>query len=116
MITQEQIAIVCHQVNKSICECFGDLSQPDWENAPEWQKESAIKGVGFCVTNPDSPASANHDSWMAEKVRSGWKYGSIKNAETKEHPCMVSYDELPREQKVKDYAFKAVVFAMTTKI
>jgi len=36
----EDIARMCHQINKSYCEAIGDYSQVDWENAPEWQKQS----------------------------------------------------------------------------
>jgi RyR domain len=108
-MTLEQIARVCHNVNKAACEAFGDYSQSLWEDAPDWQKESAIKGVEFTLANPDAPPSASHDSWLAEKVENGWKYGPVKNVERKEHPCFVPYNELPPNQKLKDYLFQAVV-------
>lgn len=113
MLDQMAIARVCHEANKAICEAFGDHSQPSWGEAPEWQRSSAIKGVGFCLTSPEAPPSANHESWMAEKEATGWKYGPVKNPETKEHPCMVPYDQLPGEQKVKDYVFKSIVRSLT---
>lgn len=106
------IAKVCHQANKAICEAFGDHSQPDWDNAPRWQRDSAIAGVKFNVENPNAPASASHNSWLDEKRRTGWRYGALKNADTKEHPCFVPYDQLPPEQQAKDHVFKAIVAAM----
>lgn len=105
------IAIVCHESNRAYCEILGDYTQTRWEFAPLWQRESAIKGVEFCLANPDAPASANHDSWLEEKRKDGWKYGAIKNAKAKEHPCFVKYEELPQSQKAKDYLFKAIVSA-----
>ncbi len=39
-----QIARVCHEVNKAYCEALGDNSQPTWEDAPEWQRSSARMG------------------------------------------------------------------------
>ena len=39
----ENIAKVAHETNRSFCQTLGDWSQPTWENAPDWQKESAIK-------------------------------------------------------------------------
>lgn len=107
------IAKVCHEANKACCEAFGDTSQPHWADAPNWQKDSAIKGVQFCFENPAAPPSANHESWLEEKRQTGWKYGEVKDAEAKTHPCFVPYDQLPPEQKVKDYVFKAIVRAMT---
>ncbi len=106
------IAKVCHEANKAYCETIGDNTQPSWKDAPEWQVESAIKGVEFNLANPDAPASASHDSWLEVKKADGWKYGAVKNPEAKEHPCYVRYEELPEEQKKKDALFKAVVAAL----
>ena len=108
MISRE-IARVAHEVNRAYCEALGDTSQVPWEDAPEWQARSAVNGVEFNLDNPDAPASASHDSWLAEKMADGWKYGEIKNAEKKEHPCYVPYDELSEIQQAKDHLFKAIV-------
>jgi hypothetical protein len=48
-------------------------------------------------------------SWLAEKTKTGWKYGPEKDPEKKEHPCFVPYDQLPAEQKMKDHIFLAIV-------
>lgn len=110
---QEQIiAKVCHQANKAHCENSGDKSQVDWEDAPDWQKESAMKGVRFAMQNPEAPASSQHDAWSADKLADGWKYGPTKNPETKEHPCLVPFTDLPPFQQAKDKLFKAVVAAL----
>lgn len=111
-ISIEQIAKICHQANKAYCEALGDTSQVDWEQAPEWQRQSAINGVKFNLDNLDAPPSASHDNWLAEKLADGWKYGEVKDVEKKEHPCCVSYNELPETQKVKDMLFKSIVLAM----
>jgi hypothetical protein len=108
----EQIARVCHEVNRAYCISQGDLSQPKWEDAPEWQRTSAVKGVEFTRAHPEAKSSDSHDSWLAEKRADGWKYGPVKNPEAKEHPCFVPYDDLPKEQKAKDYIFQAVVRAL----
>ena len=50
---------------------IGDNSQPAWEDAPKWQRDSATKGVEFCLANPDAPPSANHDSWLKVKEAEG---------------------------------------------
>src|SRR4051812_33385479 len=104
-MTVEQIAKVAHEVNRSYCVALGDNSQPEWHEAPEWQKSSAINGVNFHLANPHAGASHSHDAWLKEKEETGWKYGPVKNPETKEHPCFVPYEQLPVEQKAKDYLF-----------
>jgi RyR domain len=107
----EQIAKVCHETNKAYCETIGDTTQKDWWHAEPWQRDSAMKGVEFALANPNAPASAQHEAWLRDKEKDGWKYGTIKDAVKKEHPCYVPYDELPIEQKIKDYLFKHVVRA-----
>lgn len=108
MLTLEQIARVCHSVNKAYCESIGDNSQVSWDKAPKWQKESAISGVRFQIETNATPEEIHHN-WIMNKEKDGWKYGPVKDAEKKEHPCMVSYDKLDVSQRTKDYIFSAVV-------
>lgn len=106
-----QIARVTHEVNKAYCESLGDYSQPPWDEAPPWQKKSALHGVNLHLDSEVEP-QASHEAWLAEKVADGWVYGSEKNPELKTHPCMVPFEELPREQQAKNYIFRAVVLAL----
>lgn len=111
----EMIAKACHEANRAYCLAIGDDSQPAWEDAPEWQRTSAINGVMFHAANPDAGPSASHDAWLAEKRATGWKFGPVKDADKKEHPCFRPYDELPAEQRTKDYLFKAICHALLPK-
>ena len=106
------IARVCHEVNRAYCAALGDESQVSWEDAPEWQKNSAIGGVLLHIYRPEAGPKASHESWAKQKVLDGWKYGPVKNPERKEHPCLVEWDELPVEQRAKDFIFAGVVKAM----
>lgn len=105
----EVAAELCHEANRAYCKALGDDSQPHWGDAPEWQRASAIAGVEFHIANPDAGPSHSHDSWLRQKEADGWKHGPVKDAEKKEHPCFVPYDQLPPEQKAKDYIFGAIV-------
>ena len=109
----QSIAQVCHEANREYCRTIGDYSQEHWDRAEQWQRDSAIKGVEYAIANPNAPASAQHDSWLADKAADGWKFGPIKDAAKKEHPCFVPYSDLPVEQRLKDYLFKAVVGALS---
>ncbi len=110
-MSRDEIARVCHEVNRAYCQALGDTSQPAWEDAPQWQKDSALLGVNLHCDNNVGP-EASHFSWTTQKVNDGWKYGPVKDVEKKEHPCMVSFDKLPREQQAKDFIFRAVVHAL----
>lgn len=107
------IARVCHEANRAYCLGLGDDSQLPWEHAPEWQVASAIHGVEFHHKNLalglSVPDSASHDSWLREKKAAGWSYGPVKDADKKQHPCYVPYEDLPLDQRLKDTLFAAVV-------
>lgn len=108
-MSTSEIARICHEANRAYCMGLGDTSQRRWDEAPEWQRTSAMKGVEFIIANPNAGPSASHDSWLAEKRAAGWKYGPVKDELAKTHPCFVSYDELPAEQRVKDTLFVELV-------
>lgn len=106
----EACARAAHEANRAYCLAIGDASQPSWDVAPEWQRSSARNGVAGALAGATPKDS--HEGWLAEKCANGWKYGAAKNAERKEHPCMVPYGELPPEQRAKDALFIAVVQAV----
>ena len=108
-----QIARVCHEVNRAFCQSIGDYSQPRWDDAPQWQKSSAIDGVNSYIDEAKTPAQM-HQSWYDQKVADGWVYGEVKDANAKTHPCMVPYDELPEQQRTKDHLFIAVVETLSS--
>lgn len=110
----DEIAQICHEVNAAYCRTLGDDSQPSWGDAPTWQQDSVRSGVQFHLANPNAKPSHSHENWLKEKMRSGWKYGPVKDVDKKEHPCFVPYEDLPPEQKMKDYLFKAVVHSYKT--
>ena len=114
MTTEEiyRIARVLHEVNRAYCQALGDDSQPPWSAAPEWQKTSAYNAVDMHLKNPNTSPEETHVSWMKEKESDGWAYGPIKVVAKKLHPCMVPFDELPTDQKAKDFISRAIVHAL----
>ena len=107
-----QIARVAHEANRAYCQALGDASQQAWEDAPQWQKDSAMLGVKLHANNPNAGPQASHESWMAQKLAEGWEYGPVKAPESKRHPCIVPFEALPLEQQAKDYLFRGVVHAV----
>lgn len=107
-MNQQQIqktAHACYEANRQYCISIGDNSFVPWKDAPQWQKETNINGVKFRLKNPNATPEDMHKSWMEQKRSEGWKYGAVKDAEKKEHPCFVPYEQLPAAQKFKDYLF-----------
>lgn len=106
------IAKVCHEANRALCEAFGDHSQVAWEEAEDWQRDSAIKGVEYTIANPDLTPADQHAAWCRDKIAAGWAYGPVKDVRNKQHDCLVAYELLPPKQQAKDHVFRAIVRAM----
>lgn len=107
-----RIARVCLEANRAYCQAIGDNSMPTWDEAPQWQRDTNIAGVKFHISNWNAGPEASHNAWMATKLADGWVWGPVKNPDLKEHPCIVPFADLPREQQAKDYIFRAIVHAL----
>jgi hypothetical protein len=106
----EACARAAHEVNRALCLAWGDMSHHSWDDAPDWQKTSVRKGVAGALFG--NTPEQSHESWLAEKAATGWKYGPVKNAETREHPCFVPYAQLSPAQRAKDMLFVSTVREM----
>ncbi|MCD7956055.1 MAG: Ryanodine receptor Ryr [Lachnospiraceae bacterium] len=40
-----------------------------------------------------------HDVWAVGRIKEGWTYGEVKDAEKKTTPQLVPYEELPESEK-----------------
>lgn len=106
------IAHVCHEANRALQVIADDPTpSPAWDEAPEWQRVSAIAGV-VEAQNGATPEEL-HTKWCEYKRGQGWTYGPEKSEATLTHPCLVPYEELPEEQRIKDALFNAVVNALS---
>lgn len=47
-------------------------------------------------------AEAEHEGWMDHRLRNGWTYGKPRSDESKIHPLLRRYSDLPEEEKEKD--------------
>jgi hypothetical protein len=110
-MTVKDVARMCHEMNRAYCQFLGDDSQLAWKDAPQWQRQSTYEAVGWRLANLDAPPSAQHVQWMKDRYASGWVYGPHKDPFKKTHPCLVPFDDLPKDQQLKDTLFVAVVRA-----
>ncbi len=109
----KQIAAVCHEANRALTKILSDVPvQPPWDDAPEEMIRSAVKGVIWRMDNPRASAGAQHDEWVRAKLEDGWKLGPVKDAEKKEHPALIPYDQLAPGVQLKDALFTAIVLAI----
>ncbi len=106
------IAETGHEQNRGYCSANGDTSQPTWGEAPEWQRLSMMNGAKFHIENPNALDSDAHDNWAKEKTEAGWVYGEVKDVDAKTHPCLVPFDELGDDQRLKDILFRQTARAI----
>ncbi len=107
--TKKEVAAFAHQVNKLYCEMLGDFSQVDWDDAPDWQRDSILAGVDAILSGQILSPGESHTKWLSRKLAEGWRYGLKKDVGAKEHPCMLAYEDLPPEQQLKDSIFLGIV-------
>lgn len=104
----DKIAILAHEANR-IWQALHPSSTvqvaPTWKDAPEYMRHSSIEGVKAILRGDVTTPEQSHESWLRERQSQGWKYGSVKNETTKEHPCFVPYADLPTDQRAKDAIF-----------
>lgn len=109
--TPEQVARVCHEANRALQAVNGEPDvSPSWDEAPEWQRESAVSGVSAALDG--ATPEQQHESWCKDKTAAGWVYGEVKDGNAKTHPCLVAYADLPAGQQAKDDLFLGVVAAL----
>lgn len=111
-MTLEGIARVVHEANRAYCTSIGDHSQKPWDEAEDWQRQSAMVGVLAILDGEVTSPEQSHAGWYNEKHAQGWRWGPVKDTEAKEHPCMVPHELLPEEQRAKDRLFFAIVNAL----
>lgn len=71
------------------------------------EKEVGIKAgkqemLSFTPGEIEYLARIEHDSWMEERIRNGWRYGEVKDVDKKLSPYLVPYEELEESIKQLD--------------
>jgi hypothetical protein len=104
----DSIAQAAHEVNQAYCQFTGMVMGP-WAECSAAHRTSLRRGVLGIVEGHFKGPEQQHESWLDLKIEEGWTYGPEKNEALKTHPCLVPYRELPKEQRLKDSLFRAVV-------
>lgn len=109
--SDEDIARVVHAANAELQAIQGDPvpSQP-WDAESQELQDNVVLGVRN-ARDGYTPAE-HHQAWVDDKLAHGWRYGPAKDPQAKTHPCLVPFDDLPRDQRVKNVLFIAIVRAM----
>lgn len=103
------ISRISYEVNRAYCNAIGDVTVPagpPWTEADPEAQRRYYTGVKRHLETPDSTPEQDHEAWM--RAHDGWTYGPVKDSNLREHPCMVSWAELPEQQRFKARLCKTV--------
>lgn len=105
--TTEQIARVAWAVKQAMQDILGDAHvSPPWWTISAADKAEFLGAVKLALGGI-TPRQL-HESWMAYKFASGWRYGEKVDDVEKTHPYLVDWDQLTPQQRDKDRMFCAV--------
>jgi hypothetical protein len=114
----ENIVHVCYEAIRAYVESIGVGDFPVWQKAPKHRQQMYRDGVEYYLGLLEVGRSANparrHRAWVDEKIADGWRYGAKIDADRKEHPWILDFEQLPVEKQCQDHIFAAVVAAIWT--
>jgi hypothetical protein len=86
------------------------LPVPSWEErSPAWRESIATVIEKHLASETLPSPEQQHNLWMDEHLKMGWKYGKERDLVNKTHPNLVPYSDLPEHEKQKDALFLALV-------
>ncbi len=72
----------------------------DYKPAP--RDTSGIRLPRELVELTELLARNTHENWARRRIADGWRYGTERNDEKKEHPSLVPYEDLSESEKEYD--------------
>lgn len=106
----DMIAFKAYLNYLDLCTEFGE--EPTYKEffteLPKEYLDGLISAVEHAMKN-NLTAEENHQNWIDDKIKNGWKFGEVKDAEKKTHPSLVPFAELPESEKKKATEFLRIV-------
>lgn len=84
-------------------------SKKEWHLLGNTEVQNFANLIYKYLQSPDITPEQLHQEWMDAKLKEGWQYGPEFNEESKHHPCIVQYEELPKEERFKDQLLLAII-------
>lgn len=108
----EKIARTAHDAVRGWRLANGQDEIPEWADAPEWMVSATKDSVVSVLEHLGMSASAQHEQWMAAKLKDGWAFGAKKDPDDKTHPLLIQFEDLPEVERMKDTLINAIVVAL----
>ena len=104
------IARAVHEAIRAYQAALGEEEAPPFSEAG-WMRDGTVEAVEFALRNPTP--GAQHEAWVASRLREGWVHGPKKSAADKTHPSLVPFDHLSLDEQRKDTILIAVVQSLS---
>lgn len=108
----DAIARTVHEALRGWAAAHGQRDIPAWDEAPDWMHASTRESVLHALENGGADGRSQHEQWLAQKTRDGWRQGAVKDTAAKTHPLMIPYDQLPEWERRKDALINALARAL----
>lgn len=106
------IAAAVHEANRQLRIQIGDPPIVGWGSLNKEYQTSLCAGVQAIIENVNLTPAESHEKWVEFKLAHGWTLGEVIDDKAKTHPCLVTWDALNPEQKLKDVIFVETVRSM----
>lgn len=104
-----ELARVAHDINSAYITSITGQQQAPFAELPHPHQVALVESVIFYLSHPEETPESSHAGWLNAKREAGWVHGADMDIDAKVDPRLVPYDELPQDQRTKDYLFKACV-------
>lgn len=101
----EDIARICHEANRTLRGILGEEQKDSWDELTEAQKQGSVEGVKYFLNLWQR--GVRQGPLVAELMHANWAISMAKQGVT-DHPNLVSYSDLPDEQRIKDFLFAGI--------
>jgi hypothetical protein len=105
-INVEALAEMVYEQNRLYSKQLGEDNATPWAEASDAAKTGIITAVQDFLNADQMPnPERQHDQWMESKLKDGWTYGPVVDAEKKQHPYLLPWHAMTEAQRYKDYLF-----------
>jgi hypothetical protein len=103
----ERLAMLSYETTRAWIEANGEPAKKPWDQAEPWRRQAALESARKAIAGGAAPQL--HESWRAERLKEGWRYGEAKSDEAKTNPALQPYSQLTDTQKRTADLFAAAV-------
>lgn len=104
-LSLDDICRVIDSANRELSRSLNENVSLPFDTWSDQARANMKESVRQVITGELRTPKDCHDKWLKDRVNEGWSFGEVKNFTLKTSPCIVDYQELPEEQKVKDDMF-----------